>query len=762
MESAVELDKYDGRVMESRWVEQEASKQPELEGLLYASRLTGADQRLVLWGGGNTSAKVEETDFRGRRVRVLRVKGSGSDLRTIQLKDFPGVRLDDVLPLQERDAMSDEEMVAYLAHTLMEPSSPRPSIETLLHAFLPARFVIHTHADAILALTNTPNGRRWVAEALGPGAIWIKYRRPGFALSKQVAEAFAATPDATAIVLEKHGLITWGETAHEAYEATIQAVTQAERFIAARRPRSEEAARRDTHHSSLITHHSVGGGSGGLDEAARRRVYVAIAPLIRGLAGRTTPEGDVLPPSQTLEVPPAGRVILRFDDAPDVLVFASDRAAGSLSQIGPATPDHLINTKRTALYVETPHPSPLPGGEGTGLPRPLGEGRSEGDEAATIAAIEGALEPAWRAWVQNYARYVRACDGKGNAKAPDRLDPRPRVVLLPGVGMVTLGRDAKAARVAADIYHHAVATIRDAEAVEAYASLDEQDCFDVEYWPLEVYKLTLAPPEAELSRKIVLVTGAASGIGRAIVSRLCQEGAQVAVSDLNGEGAQQVAAELNDAYGSGRAIAVQTNVVDEADVQATCAAVVEAFGGLDILVSNAGIAPFSPIDATSLADWQRSLDVNATGHFLATREAIRIMKRQGIGGNVIFVATKNTMAPGKEFGAYSAAKSAQAQLARVAAMEVGEHGIRVNMINPDAVFRGSTLWSPELRRARASAHGVSEEALGDFYRQRCLLGVPIYPEDVAEAAWWLASERSRKTTGGVITVDGGVPAAFPR
>ena len=709
--------------MQSRWDEVAAAAQPELEGLLYASHLVGEDQRLVVWGGGNTSAKLTEADFRGRPTAVLRVKGSGSDLRTIKVRDFPGVRLDDIVPLRRRAGMSDEEMVAYLAHALMEPSSPRPSIETLLHAFLPARFIIHTHADAILALTNTPEGRRWVAEVLGPGAIFIPYRRPGFDLSKQVAEAFDAAEAPTSIVLEKHGLITWGDSARDAYEATIDAVTRAEQFIAARRANSPPAP--------------PAGPALGL--AARQRVYVAVAPLIRGLAGRTLPSGEVLPPSQTLEVPPTGRVILRFDDSPEVLAFAAHPEAARLSQIGPATPDHLMNTKRTPLFVP--------------LPRPVG------DEAALTAAIEGALEPAWRAWVRDYVDYVQSQCGAG-AEGP--LDPRPRVLLLPILGMVTLGRDVRAAGVAADIYHHALATIGDAEAVQAYASLDARACYDVEYWPLELYKLTLAPREAELSRRIVLVTGAASGIGRAIATRFCAEGAHVTVSDLNAAGAEAVATELSERHGAGRAIAVRCNVADEASVRDLVAATVGAFGGLDILVSNAGIAPFSALEATSLADWQRSLDVNATGHFLVTREAIRLFRRQGLGGNIIYVVTKNTMAPGKEFGAYSAAKSAQAQLARVAAMELGPLGVRVNMINPDAVFRDSTLWSGDLRRARASAHGITEAGLEDFYRQRNLLGLPIYAEDVAEAAWWLATDRSRKTTGTVLTVDGGVAAAFPR
>lgn len=720
--------------MRSRWVEREAAGQPDLAGLLYASRLVGADASLVVWGGGNTSAKLTEADYRGREVRVLRIKGSGSDLKTIRLNDFPGVRLDDVLALQSREGMPDEEMVAYLGHTLMEPSSPRPSIETLLHAFLPSTFVIHTHADAILALTNTPSGRRWVMEALGPGAVWVPYQRPGFALSKLAAEECGAARrsarGATCIVLEKHGLITWGETAREAYETTIEIVTRADAFIAERRALRPAP----TPPKPMFD----------LDAAARRRVYVAIAPLIRGLAARTLPDGSVAQPAQTFEPPSAARVLLRLDDSEDLLAFASDPRSQRLSQIGPATPDHLMNTKRVPLYVPVPRDSARCG------------------ERTLAEAIEQALEIAWTAWARDYVRYVEVNKASGKGAAPERVDPRPRVVLLPGIGVVTLGKDARAARVAGEIYHHAVATIRDADAVESYASLSEQDCFDVEYWPMELYKLTLAPAEAELARRIALVTGAASGIGRAIAARLCREGAHVVVSDVNLDGARSVAEELRAARGADCAIAVRTDVASEDDARSAYAATVEAFGGLDILVSNAGIAPCSSIDQMRLEDWQRSFDVNSTGHFLMTREAITLLKRQGLGGSLIYIATKNTMAPGKEFGAYSAAKAAQAQLARVAALEGGAYSIRANMINPDAVFRGSTLWSPELRSARAKAHGFDEEGLEEYYRRRNLLGVAIYPEDVAEAAWWLATDRSRKTTGGVITVDGGVAAAFPR
>ncbi|HEU5317183.1 MAG TPA: bifunctional rhamnulose-1-phosphate aldolase/short-chain dehydrogenase [Chloroflexota bacterium] len=709
--------------MESRWNEAEAGALPDLEGLVYASRLVGADERLVLWGGGNTSAKVEDTDHRGRRVTVLRVKGSGSDLKTIRAEQFPGVRLEDALATRERGMMGDAEMVDYLLKTLMEPGSPRPSIETLLHAFLPAKSVIHSHADAILMLTNTSRGPKLVREALGEGAAWVGYRRPGFLLSKEVGEAYDAQSGATCVVLAKHGLVTWGETAREAYEAHLAAVSRVEAYVGrAQRGQGGEP------------------GSSPMDAGDRRKAYLSVAPPLRGLAARTRVDGQVAAAwsaGQPLEVGPQGRVVLRFDDSPEVVEFVSRPEAAQLSQVGPATPDHLLSVRRTAVFVPT--------------------GTEEG--------LAERLESACRAWTADYVRYVAQGGDLGGTEktaVPAELDARPRVVLLEGVGMVTLGKDPRAARVAADIYRHAMAVMRGAEAVDRYESLSERECFDVEYWPLELYRQSLQPREADLSRKVAVVTGAASGIGRAIAQRFAKEGACVVVSDVNAEGARAVAEGIVKESGDGRAISVRTDVADEADVARLLEETVAAYGGLDVLVSNAGIAPFGLLDEMNPEDWRRSLDVNATGHFFALREALRLFKRQGIGGNVVAITTKNVMAPGREFGAYSAAKAAQAQLARIAALEGGEFGVRANMINPDAIFRGSTLWSPELRKARAEAHGTDEAGLEDYYRRRNLLGQAIYPEDVAEAAWWLASDRSRKTTGTVITVDGGVAAAFPR
>jgi len=694
--------------MQNHWRDEEAGPLSGLNLLVYRSRLIGRDTNLVVWGGGNTSIKHEETDFRGRKVRVLRIKGSGSDLKTIEPKHFPGIRLDDLEPLEQRASMSDEEMVAWLVHCLMEPQSPRPSIETLLHGFVPHPHIDHTHADAILALTNTADGRRQVEQAFGQDAVWVPYRRPGFALSKEVAEAVRAHPKARCVVLEKHGLITWGKSAKESYDATIEMNTRAE----------EHAGRR-------AAGKAVFGPAARavLPREARRAVVARIAPRLRGLlSGR--PPGAV-------------RAILRFDDGDDVLEFVSSRSARELCQAGPATPDHLLYTKPRPLFVEPPGDLDAPGGA----------------EALKATLAEGLRQ--YASWCDEYVRK------HGTGKEP-RLDPIPRVVLIPGVGMLTAWKDAKHTRIVADIYHHTIGVMRAAQGIGEYRSLDLKDTFDVEYWPMELYKLTLAPPEKELARRVALVTGAAHGIGRAVARLFAAEGCHVAVTDLDGEKAAMVAREICEAQGMDRAIGLRLDVADEASVEAAFRETVVAWGGVDLVVSNAGMAHSAPLDRMELTDWQRSLDVNATGHFLVARAALRILKDQMMGGGLVFIASKNVLAPGKDFGAYSAAKAAQTQLARVLAIEAGEHGIRVNIVNPDAVFQDSRLWSEAVRQERAKAHGVLPDQLEDFYRKRNLLKVRVLAEDVAQAALWLASDRSGKTTGCILPVDGGVREAFPR
>jgi rhamnulose-1-phosphate aldolase/alcohol dehydrogenase len=686
--------------MRSRWDEADAARLDELDLLVYASRLVGAEASLVVWGGGNTSIKTVERDHRGRQVDVLRVKGSGSDLKSVQRKDFPGVRMDDIRALLPGQDMGDQEMVAYLAHALQEPGGVRPSIETLLHGFLGAYAVVHTHADAIVSLTNNDHAYHVLESVYGKDVVTLQYRRPGFRISREVADAIAAHPAAKAVVLERHGTITWGDSVREAYEATIELITRAEAAIA-----ESKKGRR-----------VFGGVRVPVPPPEERRAAaLAVAPRLRGILGRSR------------------RVVVLFDDSAAVTEFVCSEAAGRLSQVGPATPDHTIYTKRLACFVAL-------------------------DGPAAGAALAAAIERSVGEFVAEYTRYF----DQNRFEGAELGDPLPRVVLVPGLGMFTAGKDRRTAGIVNDIYHHTIDVLGNAAAFGQYVSLSAKDAFEVEYWPLELYKLTLAPPEKELARRVALVTGGGSGIGRAVAKRLAAEGAHVVVGDLDEAGARRTADEIAAAVGAGRALGVPMDVTREGSVRAAFEETVLAYGGLDILVSNAGVAHSAPVDRMELGDWERSFAVNATGHFLVAREAMRILIAQGLGGALVFVATKNVMSPGKDFAAYSAAKAAEAQLAKVLALEGAPHGIRSNIVNPDAVFQDSKLWSEDVRRERAAAQGIAVDELEDFYRKRNLLGARILPEDVAEAVLFLAADRSSKTTGCTLTVDGGVKDAFPR
>lgn len=686
--------------MQNGWSEAEAANKDEIELLVYQSRLIGADASLVVWGGGNTSIKTVSRDFRGRDTSAMTVKGSGSDLKTIEPKHFPSLRLDDVLLLFDRDSMSDDEMVAYLAQCMLDPKSPRPSIETLLHAFLPYHSVVHSHADAIVALTNTQEVDDVLKEVYGERAAVVEYIRPGFTLSKLVGQRVKDNPSVDGVILVNHGLFTWGDSTKEAYDKHIDLVSQA-----------DEYARHKAKGKTVFT--VVRDRM--MEEGQRHRIAAALAPLLRGLVSQR----------QTM--------VLRYDDEPDVLEFVNSREAGALSQVGPATPDHTLQTKIKPLWVETEDLEDL-----TRLAEQLRRGVSQ--------------------YVLDYSGWYQAnTDGDH-----PMLDPYPRVILMPGVGMWSTGKDARAALIAGDIYHHTISVIRAAQGVGHYTSLTGKDAYDVEYWPMELYKLTLAPPERELSRRIALVTGAAHGIGKAIAERLAAEGAHVVVTDIDSEGAMALAQEISDKHGYARATAFDMDVTSQEQVASVFHKLCLTYGGLDILVSNAGIAPVGAIHELSLQDWQRALDINATGHFLVAREVVKLMREQGMGGSMVFVGTKNVPSPGKDFGAYSASKAAEVQLARVLAIENGEYGMRVNVVNPDAVFEGSNLWSKELKEQRARAHGITVDGLEDFYRQRNLLKERVTAEDVAEAVLFLAGPRSAKTTGAMLPVDAGLKDAFPR
>jgi rhamnulose-1-phosphate aldolase/alcohol dehydrogenase len=667
-----------------------------LAQVVRASNLLGADRAVSNFGGGNTSAKGSAVDHTGVARLVMWVKGSGSDLATIGPAGFTVLRLQEVLPLMAREEMSDEEMVAHLVRCQLDPGMPRPSIETLLHAFVPAAHVHHTHPDGINILAGSENGEQLVRECFGDSAAWIPYIRPGFTLSKQVGEAVRGKPGLRLIVLAKHGLVVWGDTAEEAYHATIGAINTAIAFV---NDRTQGASRFD------------GPGGPPLDDATRHATLMRLLPAIRGATSS------------------ARAKLLCVDESPKALEFVSSRAAPELVEVGAPCPDHLVHTKRVPLWV--------------------GFDPATDDVEALAERIRVAAEDfrvAYRDYVSEF----------GPGIAP--MDPDARVVLVQHLGLVGVGPTLAAASLSRDLYHRAMEVMAGAHALDRFVSLTPAESFAVEYWPLELYKLSLAPPPGELQGKVALVTGAAGGIGRATVDALAALGASVISFDLDGNGAEAAIADLGP-----RGLAVQGDVTSEADVAEAFRATTERFGGVDIVVSNAGVASSASIEDTTLADWNRSHAILGTGYFLVAREAFRLLRQQGTGGSVVFVASKNALVAGRNAAAYSSAKAAELHLARCLAEEGGGAGIRVNTVNPDAVLQGSGIWDSSWRQERAANYGIPPEGLEEHYRNRTTLRVNILPEDVAAAVVHFASDRrSGKSTGNILNVDGGVPAAYTR
>ena len=689
------------------WNEQEAARQPDLAGLVYRSNLLGREPSVVNVYGGNTSVKLAEVDHLGRQLAVLWVKGSGSDLAAMDAQGFAGLRQADLLPLLDRASMSDAQMVDYLARCTFALGRPRQSIETLLHAFIPARHVDHTHPDAVISLACVANGRQLCQELWGRRMVWVDYLRPGFALSKQIGLAVhtsfyagdAPSPGPHLVVMGKHGLVTWGDDSRQCYANTIRVIQDAEDFIARRRT------------GPIFP----GVDIPALDAARRRQILAEILPRLRGLLSQQQP------------------AILQMDDSPAVLAFVGSQDAATLSQVGAACPDHLVHTKRQPLFVDW---SPADG----------------------IEILVEKLAAGVSAFIADYTAYFQE-----HSRVGDQMhDPGPRVILIPGLGMITAGSDIGAADVARQLYGRAIAVMDGSQTVGRFTSLSAQESFDVEYWPLELHKLSLKPSPRELAGRVALVTGGASGIGRAVAHRLAQDGAHVAILDIDLAGAQQVADALVAQHGRGRGLALHCDVTSEEAVARAFEAVVLAYGGVDVVVSNAGIAFGAPIDETTVADWHRTVDVLAKGYFLVSREAFKLWKAQALGGSLIFVSSKNALAASKNNAVYGAAKAAELHMARCLAEEGGGVGIRVNSVLPYAVIEGSRIWGGGFGQARAAAYGIAPEQLDEYYRQQTTLKVNVYAEHVAEAVSFLAGPRASRTTGGMLAVDGGVGAAYAR
>ena len=682
--------------VEDRWPT-DASQVPgdALGQVLLASHLLGSDRAVANYGGGNTSAKGRTTDHVGRTVEAMWVKGSGSDLATMQAKDFTPLRLEEVVPLLERGEMSDEDMVAHLARCQIDPAAPRSSIETLLHGFVPSAHVHHTHPDGINVLAGTHDGERLVAECFGGEAAWVPYIRPGFTLAKQVGLAVRGNPDLRLVVLAKHGLVVWGDSAEEAYKRTIEVINRAVEFVNAR---TEGQERFD--------------GALAAPAVDRQGLLLEVLPALRGVLSSERQK------------------VLITDCSPRVVEFVSSKAAPELTDIGAACPDHLVHTKRVPLWV------------------PFDPSSESGE---TLRERVRELAARYR---EDYRAYV---DDHADATTVP-ADPDARVVLIQHVGLVGVAPTVKNASLSRDLYHRAIEVMAGAHALGGFTSLTPAESFAVEYWPLELYKISLAPAPGELQGKVALVTGAAGGIGRAIVDALSAAGACVVAFDIDGDGAEDAVQDLGDS-----GVAVRGDVTSESDVHDAFGAAIDAFGGLDIVVSNAGIASSAPIEETTLAEWNRNQSILATGYFLVAREAFRILRGQGTGGSVVFIASKNALVAGRNASAYSSAKAAELHLARCLAEEGGGDGIRVNTVNPDAVLQGSRIWGSSWREERAAAYGIDPDQLEEHYRQRTTLGVNVFPEDIAVAVLHFASDqRSGKSTGNMLNVDGGVAAAYAR
>lgn len=681
---------------------------PAAAELIARSNLLGADPRNTNYAGGNTSAKGTDTDpVTGQPVELLWVKGSGGDLGTLTESNLAVLRLDrlralvDVYPGVDRE----DEMVAAFDYCLHGRGGAAPSIDTAMHGLVDAAHVDHLHPDSGIALATAADGEALTREVFGDRVVWVPWRRPGFQLGLDIAEIKAANPQAIGCVLGGHGITAWGDTSAEAQERSLEIIRTAEDFIAGR---TAELEARGEHPFGAVVP-----GREALPEAERRVRAAALAPVVRGLASTDRPQ------------------VGHFTDDDVVLDLLARAELERLAALGTSCPDHFLRTKVKPLVVDLPADAPV----------------------EDVVARLGELHAAYRA---DYAAYY---ERHATPDSPPMRGADPLIVLVPGVGMFSFGKDKQTARVAGEFYVNAINVMRGAEAISTYAPIDEAEKFRIEYWALEEAKLRRMPAPKALATRIALVTGAGSGIGRAIAERLAAEGACVVVADLNLERAQEVAAALG---GPDRAIAVRADVTSEDDVRAMVDAAVLAFGGVDLVVNNAGLSISKPLLETTAQDWDLQHDVMARGSFLVAREAARAMIAQGMGGDVVYIASKNSLFAGPNNIAYSATKADQAHQVRLLAAELGAHGIRVNGVNPDGVVRGSGIFAGGWGAQRAATYGVPEEKLGEYYAQRTLLKKEVLPEHVAAAVFALTGPDLVQTTGLHVPVDSGVAAAFLR
>jgi rhamnulose-1-phosphate aldolase/alcohol dehydrogenase len=683
-----------------------ASDQVDL--LIYRSNLLGADLRITNFGGGNTSCKTIERDpLTDEQKQVMWVKGSGGDIGTLTRKGLAALYIDRLHALKNRyrGLKFEDEMVGLLYHCLFDLDSKAPSIDTPLHAFLPFKHIDHLHPDALIALAAAKDGERIVEEVFDGELAWIPWQRPGFDLGLKLEQAVQKRPEIKGIVLGAHGLFTWGETSYESYISSLDVIERASQYLA------------DNYGKNKPVFGGVKLSSP--DVKTRKQKAASIAPTLRGLASSHR------------------MMVGHFTDDDRVLEFVNSKELEKLAYLGTSCPDHFLRTKIRPLVLQVADTLPL-------------------DNAVEI---KKALEPQFEKYRKEYADYYA---NHKHEDSPAMRDPNPVVILWPGIGMFTFAKDKATARVSAEFYINAINVMKGAEAISTYVSLPLQEAFNIEYWQLEEDKLKRMPPEKPLSGRVALITGSAGGIGKAIAEKFIAEGACVVLCDNDEGRLNQAERDFQKRYKKDQFTSTLLDVTDSSSISLAIAKINLAFGGLDIVVNNAGISISRGFTEYTEEEWDKLNDILLKGQFLVSQAGVRIMKAQGLGGDVVNIASKNGLVSGPKNAAYGTAKAGQLHLTRLMAAELGEDKIRVNAVNPDAIITDSKIWQSGWAKDRASAYGVAEEKLPEFYAGRTLLKEILYPSDVANTVYIFVSGMLNKSTGNMLNVDGGFPASFPR
>ena len=680
----------------------------EVALLVYRSNLLGADLRLTNYGGGNTSCKAMANDpLSGKETEVMWVKGSGGDIGTMKRNGLAALYMDRLLSLENRYRGIDQEdeMVELFNHCIYDLASKAPSIDTALHAFLPFKHIDHLHPDAAIAIAAAKDGKKITEELFGGTVGWVDWQRPGFDLGLQLKQCLDENPGIRGIMLGSHGLFTWGETAYESYINTLEVIERCAQYLEDNYGKKGE----------------IFGGTKITSQPKEERLAKAsaLAPVLRGFCS-----------SQT-------NMIGHFTDDDRVLEFINSNDLDRLAPLGTSCPDHFLRTKISPLVLNL----------------------NKDEDLSDSTSIKVKIAPSIDAYRKMYSEYYNSCK---NSESPAIRDPNPVVILYPGVGMFTFAKDKQTARVAAEFYINAINVMKGAEAISEYTSLPRQEAFNIEYWALEEAKLQRMPKPKALSGRIALITGSAGGIGKAIAKKFAEEGACVIINDVNSDRLAAAVNEFEKLFGRDRASSVLLDVTNDDSVQKAFDASAIAFGGVDIIVNNAGISISKPITEHSISDWDKLYDILVKGTFLVSKTAVEIMRKQGIGGDIVNIVSKNSVVAGPNNTGYGSAKAAQAHLTRLLAAELGADKIRVNAVNPDAVISDSNIWAGGWAEGRAKAYGISVAELPEYYAKRTLMNDAILPDDIANACFAFAGGLLKKSTGNTLNVDGGVAAAFLR